>query len=175
MLMSGSSALVEGVSVSMHMRCTAESAPVRTYRGGPAAKSQLRCREGSWTVFVDSFRYEDQISKCFQARNPWIPSLKFVAGAGFEPATSGQDRRAGSRYLKLWVPLENLGLIWRFSIGRCKVYRNALEPLPIISDDVLMTCRISRRVAVSGFGRGSRRGGLRTSRRRKRAIRTSRR
>jgi hypothetical protein len=27
--------------------------------------------------------------KCFQARFPREPSLKFVAGAGFEPATSG--------------------------------------------------------------------------------------
>jgi hypothetical protein len=70
MLMSGSSRLNVGAVVSMHGRCTAKSAPVRTYRVDSAATPPERLREGSWTGFLDSFRYEDQISKCFQARNP---------------------------------------------------------------------------------------------------------
>jgi hypothetical protein len=73
--------------------------------------------------------------------------LPLVAGAGFEPATSGQDRRPVPDYVRTWVPLGNLGLLRRFSTGRRPDYRNVSGRLPIVSDDVLMTCRIpSRRV-----------------------------
>ena len=70
MLMSGSSPLSVGVVVSMHARCAAESAQDRTYRFDSAAPSLPRLREGSWTGFLDRKWYLDQISKCFQARNP---------------------------------------------------------------------------------------------------------
>ncbi len=41
----------------------------------------------------------DQISKTFQARRfAESPGLKIVAGAGFEPATSGRDRGACDNY-----------------------------------------------------------------------------
>ena len=56
--------------------------------------------------------------------------------------TSGQDRRPIERHLRLWDPLENLGFLRRFPIGRSQLYRNILEQLPGDSDDFLMTGRI---------------------------------
>jgi hypothetical protein len=38
----------------------------------------------------------DQVSNAFRLGEPRSPSLKFVAGAGFEPATSGYDVRSSS-------------------------------------------------------------------------------
>lgn len=35
-------------------------------------------------------------------------------------------------------------MIWRFSIERSSVYRIGSEPLPVVSDDFLMTPRIVR-------------------------------
>jgi hypothetical protein len=66
----------------------------------------------------------------------------FVAGAGFEPATSGRDRRPVPDYCNSRVPLENLGFLRRFPIGRLRLYRNVSGRLPVVSDDISMTCRI---------------------------------
>ena len=41
-----------------------------TYRADSAAISPPGPQRGSGTGFVDHKRYENQISKCFQARNP---------------------------------------------------------------------------------------------------------
>lgn len=70
MLMSGSSPLDVRAMVSMNSRCTARPALVRAYRVDSAAAARQSLRGGSWTGFLDSFRHEDQISKCFQAQNP---------------------------------------------------------------------------------------------------------
>lgn len=72
----------------------------------------------------------------------------------------GQDWRPVPSYLKLRVPLGNLGLLRRFPIGRLQLYRNLLEPLPLISDAFPMTVRIrdgSARHRPSGFSARPRR------------------
>ena len=87
-----------------------------------------------------------------------------VAGAGFEPATSGQDLRPVPDYNNSRVPLENLGLLRRFSVGRLELYRNAMGRLPVVSDDISMTCRIHRPVGLTG-PRGDPRNRLRADQR----------
>ena len=67
----------------------------------------------------------------------------FVAGAGFEPATSGRDQGPIPDYSNSRVPLENLGFLRRFPIGRPQLYRNVSGRLPVVSDDQTMTARIT--------------------------------
>jgi hypothetical protein len=69
-------------------------------------------------------------------------AVSTVAGAGFEPATSGRDQRRVPGYCNSRVPLENLGFLRRFPIGRLQLYRNVLGQLPVVCDDISMTRRI---------------------------------
>jgi len=45
-----------------------------------------------------------------------------------------------SDYRNSRVPLENLGIVRRFPIGRVPLYRNVSGRLPVVSDDISMTC-----------------------------------
>ena len=60
----------------------------------------------------------------------------------FEPESCGINRRPVPDYVRTWIASGNLGFLRRFPIGRFKLYRNVLEPLPVVSDDFSMTCRI---------------------------------
>lgn len=62
---------------------------------------------------------------------------------GFEPEPSGRDRGLSRTTANSRVPLENLGLVRRFPIGRRQLYRNVSGRLPGVSDDFSMTRRIS--------------------------------
>jgi hypothetical protein len=47
------------------------------------------------------------------------------SSSGFEPESSGRDRRPVPDYYNSRDPLENLVFMGRFSIGRLSVYRHA--------------------------------------------------
>src|SRR3954463_9952745 len=139
----------------MHMRCVDDTVGVGNDRqhsglGHPdEAESELSApkMEGSWKV--------DQIKMLSGVGSDRIPRLNFVAGAGFEPATSGRDQGPGPDYCNSWVPLENLGFLRRFPIGRLQLYRNVLGQMPTVSDDISMTCRIRRCRMLAGLRHGS--------------------
>lgn len=87
---------------------------------------------------------------------PWCAKIRWVAAActrrrlahhgvarigarcALRTARCRRVRAAGIG-ARTWIPLENLGLSRRSPAGRLQLYRNGLERLPVVSDDLLMT------------------------------------
>lgn len=67
---------------------------------------------------------------------------RLVAGAGFEPVTSGITQEPFPDYVRPRIRLETLGLVRRILVGHGPEYRVGMEPLPIVSDAFSMTSRI---------------------------------
>ncbi len=55
------------------------------------------------------------------------------------PWTAIPAQAIATEAVRTWIPLENLGLSRRSPVGRLQLYRNALERLPVVSDDFSMT------------------------------------
>jgi hypothetical protein len=70
MLISGSSPLSVDRVVSMLTRCATTTVLASSNRADSVAPGPVGHAAGCWTEFSVRFRYEDQVRKCFQARNP---------------------------------------------------------------------------------------------------------